>query len=370
MNASALLEQHGLSNLVEAATALATFSHLCSGGASTIPDTVVTHLPPQQQQYLSGNNAVYSGNLFQSPSATNLFIRTPTSTPNVNSPSIMATPANAVQTDNTNSNNKETFPERLMTILNDEVNVSPDVISWLPNGRSFIIARPDIFMESILPQYIKPEANTTPSPPLTPGISTKYPSFTRKLNRWGFRQITRGPETGAFHHPLFRRDKPELCLEMFCQRNSKKEPKKNAEKTPEKQRTKITSDKKMKKRRVSMLTKESLEVMNKEQEQNGFSVITTSNLQTVVKDNIKPVAATVSEDSQSMRSSTSGSGNNNVIETIGSSRSVPSRGGSTIVNNPELVQRAITKRNEEERMRLAKVMLYNSFLQAMNGEDL
>jgi hypothetical protein len=34
-----------------------------------------------------------------------------------------------------------------------------------------------------------------------------------------------------------------------------------------------------------------------------------------------------------------------------------------------LVQRAITKRNEEERMRLAKIMLYNSFLQAMNGDD-
>jgi hypothetical protein len=42
---------------------------------------------------------------------------------------------------------------------------------------------------------------------------------------------------------------------------------------------------------------------------------------------------------------------------------------SSITNNPVLVQRAITNRNEEERMRLAKVMLYNSFLQAMNGDN-
>ena len=43
----------------------------------------------------------------------------------------------------------------------------------------------------------------------------------------GFRQATRGPDTGAFHHPLFRRDQPHLCLDMVCQRsrNSSKQPK-------------------------------------------------------------------------------------------------------------------------------------------------
>ena len=35
----------------------------------------------------------------------------------------------------------------------------------------------------------------------------------------GFRQATRGPDTGAFHHPLFRRDQPELCLQMACQKS-------------------------------------------------------------------------------------------------------------------------------------------------------
>lgn len=40
----------------------------------------------------------------------------------------------------------------------------------------------------------------------------------------GFRQATRGPDTGAFHHPLFRRDKPELCLEMVCQKSRERQP--------------------------------------------------------------------------------------------------------------------------------------------------
>jgi riboflavin synthase alpha subunit len=81
---------------------------------------------------------------------------------------------------------------------------------------------------------------------------------------------------------------------------------------------------------------------------------------------------TVSEDSQSMRSSISG-GKSPSVEA--SSLTSPKFNGpglllnSGIINNPALVQRAITKRNEEERMRLAKIMLYNSFLQAMNGDD-
>ena len=68
---------------------------------------------------------------------------------------------------------REIFPQRLMDILS-EPSLS-DVISWLPHGRSFVIIRPDIFTEKVLPKYL---------PPLDSKSSTKYPSFTRKLNRW------------------------------------------------------------------------------------------------------------------------------------------------------------------------------------------
>ncbi len=75
-------------------------------------------------------------------------------------------------------NTKEIFPERLMTILNDAS--LTDIISWLPHGRSFVIIRPDVFTEQVLPKYL---------PPLDSRTSTKYPSFTRKLNRWYVQNI-------------------------------------------------------------------------------------------------------------------------------------------------------------------------------------
>lgn len=106
------------------------------------------------------------------------------------------------------SRKKEIFPQKLMEILADSS--LSDIVSWLPHGRSFVIVRPDLFCEQVLPRYL---------PPADSRGSTKYPSFTRKLNRWGFRQATRGADTGAFHHPFFRRDQPELCVKMVCQKS-------------------------------------------------------------------------------------------------------------------------------------------------------
>jgi len=99
---------------------------------------------------------------------------------------------------------KEIFPQKLMEILSNANDNDSEIISWLPHGQSFVIIRPDLFCEQVLPRY---------------SVSTKYPSFTRKLNRWGFRQAIRGSDTGAFHHPFFRRDQPELCANMVCQKS-------------------------------------------------------------------------------------------------------------------------------------------------------
>lgn len=72
-----------------------------------------------------------------------------------------------------NSKKKEIFPQKLVEILSDSS--LSDVVSWLPHGRSFVIIRPDLFCEQVLPKYL---------PPVDSRGSTKYPSFTRKLNRW------------------------------------------------------------------------------------------------------------------------------------------------------------------------------------------
>jgi hypothetical protein len=91
-----------------------------------------------------------------------------------------------------------------MEILSDEED--SDTISWLPHGRSFIIYKKKKFAANVLPKFFK---------------ATKFTSFTRKLNRWGFTRVTRGPEMGSYYHKLFLRDDPSLCLRMSSHSSSK-----------------------------------------------------------------------------------------------------------------------------------------------------
>jgi hypothetical protein len=92
------------------------------------------------------------------------------------------------------------FNQQLMEILSsDEIG---DVISWLPHGKGFIIYKKKKFAADILPVRFK---------------QSKFTSFTRKLNRWGFTRVTRGPETGAYYHKFFQRDDLRLCMQMTCQ---------------------------------------------------------------------------------------------------------------------------------------------------------
>uniref|UniRef100_A0A7S4ATW8 HSF-type DNA-binding domain-containing protein n=1 Tax=Pseudo-nitzschia australis TaxID=44445 RepID=A0A7S4ATW8_9STRA len=98
----------------------------------------------------------------------------------------------------------KTFPQILMEILtNDE---DSDTIAWLPHGRSFIIYKKKKFAAQVLVKYFK---------------ATKFTSFTRKLNRWGFTRVTRGTEMGSYFHKMFLRDNPELCLRMSSHTSSK-----------------------------------------------------------------------------------------------------------------------------------------------------
>lgn len=78
-----------------------------------------------------------------------------------------------------------TFPEKLMSVLdNDQLSA---IITWLPHGKGFIILQKKKFASDIMPLYFK---------------HSKFTSFTRKLNRWGFTRVPRGPETGAYYHKV------------------------------------------------------------------------------------------------------------------------------------------------------------------------
>ncbi|KAL7486445.1 hypothetical protein ACHAW6_012041 [Cyclotella cf. meneghiniana] len=95
-----------------------------------------------------------------------------------------------------------TFPQKLMEILaNSQIS---DIITWLPSGKGFIILQKRKFASEVMPLYFK---------------HSKFTSFTRKLNRWGFIRVTKGPESGAYYHKvgvfcIFYRKSPDHLSDM------------------------------------------------------------------------------------------------------------------------------------------------------------
>mmetsp|Transcript_4207 Transcript_4207/g.6886 ORF Transcript_4207/g.6886 Transcript_4207/m.6886 type:complete len:354 (-) Transcript_4207:174-1235(-) len=86
----------------------------------------------------------------------------------------------------------QAFARKLYEILEVE---STDHIAWNDTGSAFYIVNMEVFTEQILMKYFRHQ---------------KFPSFQRQLNLYGFRKVTRGPDTGAYAHKCFVRDRPEL----------------------------------------------------------------------------------------------------------------------------------------------------------------
>lgn len=58
------------------------------------------------------------------------------------------------------------------------------IVSWLPDGISFKVHNSATFVGEILPQFF---------------LQTKYKSFQRQLNTWGFERIVKGPNKGGYN---------------------------------------------------------------------------------------------------------------------------------------------------------------------------
>ncbi len=92
------------------------------------------------------------------------------------------------------------FPIRLHDMLdNAEAEGYQHIVSWLPEGSGFHIHDPD----AMLPILQKCGFN-----------QSKWKSFLRQLQNYGFRREIRGPAKGVCRHPDLVRGRRELCINM------------------------------------------------------------------------------------------------------------------------------------------------------------
>jgi len=92
------------------------------------------------------------------------------------------------------------FPLKLHEMLDEiEKDGLASVISWQPHGRAFVVHKPLLFVEKVLPEYFK---------------QSKFSSFQRQLNLYGFSRLSAGKDKGGYYHELFLRGKPTLSLKM------------------------------------------------------------------------------------------------------------------------------------------------------------
>jgi len=99
------------------------------------------------------------------------------------------------------------FPAKMHSILSrPELH---DIVSWLPHGRSWRILKPREFEIKVIPTYFE---------------HSKFSSFIRQANGWGFRRITNGQDRNSYYHERFLRNLPHLCKSMKRPGVSKKLP--------------------------------------------------------------------------------------------------------------------------------------------------
>jgi len=61
------------------------------------------------------------------------------------------------------------------------------IITWLKHGRSFIVRDNEGFVSEVMPRFYK---------------LTQFKSFIRQLSLWGFKRITKGPDSGSYYNQV------------------------------------------------------------------------------------------------------------------------------------------------------------------------
>jgi hypothetical protein len=89
------------------------------------------------------------------------------------------------------------FPSKLHRMLQDAKREGFDhIVSWIHGGTAFKVHDIPLFMEKIMPIYFD---------------QSKFESFRRQLNLYGFTRVTKGPSRGMYYHQDFVQNDPSLC---------------------------------------------------------------------------------------------------------------------------------------------------------------
>jgi hypothetical protein len=96
------------------------------------------------------------------------------------------------------------FPRKLHAMLERSDQEGFDhIVSWLPSGNGFKVHDSKAFVETVLPKFFR---------------QTKYKSFQRQCNIWGFERLLTGPHKGGYTHVNLVRGKTNLCSRMKRQK--------------------------------------------------------------------------------------------------------------------------------------------------------
>ena len=91
------------------------------------------------------------------------------------------------------------FPMKLHDLLDSASTSERACITWMPCGTMWKVLDTEELEKNMLSKYFR---------------HSKYTSFNRQVNLWGFTRIIKGNNTGCYCHPLFKRDDRNLCLKM------------------------------------------------------------------------------------------------------------------------------------------------------------
>jgi hypothetical protein len=97
------------------------------------------------------------------------------------------------------------LPSKLYSLLgNKDVE---HIISWLPQGRAWRIHNVDLFAQRLLPLFSNNNMVGTSSSSSSSAANRNLRAFTSQLEAWGFRELSRGPNSLAYYS--------EVCLLCF-----------------------------------------------------------------------------------------------------------------------------------------------------------